>query len=931
MRVGGGPGPRYLGTLLSPEPSSFLPSFGRHAEHHTTTASQPSLSPYWAQPRTSLSSRDLGTTVSSEASASLDNCVLLMETDPCDRAYCTFENQITHPPINHKAVSAWLSSLCEAPEAEVVESGKFLPALKVEKPMRRRSNWTYTMENNRKSACPRGDWPYMGEVNVGCHTQTSHAGDRVAKKRKFSESPQSPSRFKNPSSLESWELNENDDIGPPNHSHGRNILGPRLPTPPGTTSKCKGKGPFNIPDSRVAQPLAFKNLTITKPLLPQEKPSEELTPLPQAARTHRRWMTTQDVVRSGGNGIAKTTLNKLDTFRYKGISQNSSTDTADTQLLQHPRQLHYTVSEVAHHVSDGTRVTKSDSSLGQGLRDTKIRDLHFSEVDSTHNRASQSSTGGAGDTHQPRKEDIRLISGSHALRQYLFETKFEVQQEFESDFLTRQTHYDRPTYGSSQELHSILGGDDLLEVELQSARSEVQILPVPWGKSPGGGSSKGVDQVLRQNSSDIGVIDTKPSQSSEDHGTDEFNEGLDDADLSVFILRSTSPDMNCAGSPTHRERDRSRPNLSSPSCKGRWLTSRSTVQINRISKLRVEPPLNTKAGTISFPQTSGLNLTRYATESEEEEEMLQFSDPSAEVIQTSLPPVSAQQNFGHGFGYLETGRSSLCISSPRGSLAIKVLPLKESDDHTTNNSDPYLLAVDDCTLLYGRGSARGDGNSIPTLRSRGVEPVRSSMDPPLPPYNMSDHAVAATKATRDTASVAHNNLYENEPLGPFVRRDFPLLARDRCPIIGVSTQCFLRVCFRVGEMFRESARCNARNQDAVIELFARVAVSSRETHTTKQHFQFADLWSDKPPFPTGVLMNYKTTSLVESESRVFVGGKEGKMARCLGRFRRDKKSATGWVLNVINIRETEWEEIRWTKRIVGAGRLESESVLSSNS
>jgi hypothetical protein len=125
-------------------------------------------------------------------------------------------------------------------------------------------------------------------------------------------------------------------------------------------------------------------------------------------------------------------------------------------------------------------------------------------------------------------------------------------------------------------------------------------------------------------------------------------------------------------------------------------------------------------------------------------------------------------------------------------------------------------------------------------------------------------------------------------------------------------------------MFKEGARSNALCQDAVIELFARVTFSSREPGTTKQHFQFADLWHDRPPFPNGLLTNYETSDLAESESKIFVGVEEAMMARCLGRLKRDSKSEAGWLIHIVTIRVTDWEEIRWTKRIVSADLVKSE-------
>jgi len=57
-----------------------------------------------------------------------------------------------------------------------------------------------------------------------------------------------------------------------------------------------------------------------------------------------------------------------------------------------------------------------------------------------------------------------------------------------------------------------------------------------------------------------------------------------------------------------------------------------------------------------------------------------------------------------------------------------------------------------------------------------------------------------------------------------------------------------------------------------------------------------------------------------------LGADEGTLARCLGRLKRDSKSETGWMLHIANIRMTDWEEIRWTRRIVSAGLVKSERV-----
>jgi hypothetical protein len=123
-------------------------------------------------------------------------------------------------------------------------------------------------------------------------------------------------------------------------------------------------------------------------------------------------------------------------------------------------------------------------------------------------------------------------------------------------------------------------------------------------------------------------------------------------------------------------------------------------------------------------------------------------------------------------------------------------------------------------------------------------------------------------------------------------------------------------------MFQGGAKCHALGLNAFIELFARVNYSHREPGTTKQHFQFLDLWVDRPPTPNGILASFKTTGLAESESRVFIECHEKKLARVLGRLQKDpKKRDSPWLLDIINIRGTDWEEIRWTRRIVSGDDL----------
>lgn len=184
------------------------------------------------------------------------------------------------------------------------------------------------------------------------------------------------------------------------------------------------------------------------------------------------------------------------------------------------------------------------------------------------------------------------------------------------------------------------------------------------------------------------------------------------------------------------------------------------------------------------------------------------------------------------------------------------------------------------------------------------------------------------ESSQNNTHIPLNDKHEYLPLAAFARPKFPPLVNDRCPVNGLSSQTILRVCFRIGEMLKEGGRCNALGQDAIVELFARVNFSSRESGTTKQHFQFVDLFHDRPPFAKGILANFKTTGLADSESKVFIESSETLMARCLGRVKKDIRNGN-WLIHIINIRVTDWEEIRWTKRIVCGEFEEKEKTMMS--
>ena len=155
-----------------------------------------------------------------------------------------------------------------------------------------------------------------------------------------------------------------------------------------------------------------------------------------------------------------------------------------------------------------------------------------------------------------------------------------------------------------------------------------------------------------------------------------------------------------------------------------------------------------------------------------------------------------------------------------------------------------------------------------------------------------------------------------EPL-PFARPPFPKPIRDRSPILGLTNRAVIRTCFRIGEALNAAAVASRTNTDAVIELYARVIHSERETDKGfKQFLQFGDLFTEKPPYLSATYSLWKGVGLWDMDSKVFLGEEgRGKMARALGRIKK-REQGGGCEMVVLSIWEVDWEDVGIAKGIV---------------
>jgi len=151
---------------------------------------------------------------------------------------------------------------------------------------------------------------------------------------------------------------------------------------------------------------------------------------------------------------------------------------------------------------------------------------------------------------------------------------------------------------------------------------------------------------------------------------------------------------------------------------------------------------------------------------------------------------------------------------------------------------------------------------------------------------------------------------------PFARPSFPTKILDRSPILGLSSSPLLRTCFRIGEALNAATVASHTNLDPLIELYARVTYSQRVG--VEQFFQFADLFrSERAPFLNGSYVGWKSVDLWDCDSKYFLGESgKGKIARCVGKLKRDEKKRGSWKMVVFSIWEASWDDVGYVKGIV---------------
>lgn len=698
-------------------------------------------------------------------------------------------------------------------------------------------------------------------------------------------------------------------------------------TPSETHKRSKKRVSCGMVSKRKKSSELFESLTITKPSLPSftSKHSREQS---QSINRLQGFTTTEEQLKLNSNGIASTTLQKLAAFKHVPRDENPSANqpivaskTAgshvaldqyhDGHVFEEPNQ---PLTDYGH-MSSGSFFEEA-LWIPKQLPESSDSEVTCPNVSGFHSHPTTAITPAM--QHIPDHVECSSKPPEYISTATRVGALENVSDEVVVDGIDRQQFQQGPPTVNNNEFNQLSG----MSPDLQKHKPQVYAhLPSTSSEQEQAHAETPQDSTIlppmttferhqadiQAEQLNIGDSESVPTNEPQDYfDSDDFDDDIDDDDLLALV---TDPAVPETSTESHIAKGTAMESLPP------FVPYKAGLACTNMT--RSNPTTNPLQG-VTHPASSPVLVDEeddYPMDADLEEEMFRLAETSQVrgVVETFEPPPSLTLPRDGDDTDREVYDNTLQFSSPtsRGSGSGK-LPRVQSTDLSSPSKPP--ATNEDADWRYIKSTTM---ESIKTPIPQHTEILAPSLKEKASEKSPSSIATVQTNLSKIWLDDSHEYL----PLTPFARPKFPPLVQDRCPVNGLSSQTILRVCFRIGEMLREGGRCNALGQDAIVELFARVNFSSREPGTTKQHFQFADLFHDRPPFAKGILANFKTTGLAESESKVFIESSETLMTRCLGRLKKDVKNGS-WLLHIINVRVTDWEEIRWTKRIVCGEREE---------
>ncbi|KAK8084964.1 hypothetical protein PG997_006235 [Apiospora hydei] len=304
---------------------------------------------------------------------------------------------------------------------------------------------------------------------------------------------------------------------------------------------------------------------------------------------------------------------------------------------------------------------------------------------------------------------------------------------------------------------------------------------------------------------------------------------------------------------------------------------------------------NDSASDRHWPSLSDSN-DEYPIDSENENDMLQLLDSTEACIETHIPPSSVLNRWGRDSRSADVYDQNLQHSPPQPPAS---LGDETEQDHKDIGEDNFLDEEVDWDAVYAISATIPKDTSLARYQEE-EEPI-AEVEVPIGEQQM-------------PCDGSEDRL---EPLEPFVRSRFPGKVHDRSVLQVLSSEVVLRTCFRTGELIEQAAHCYNHHQEVVFELYAKVNYSNREGLGRKQYFLLEDLFEDLEPHLFGTLSQWKPGTLKDRQSQAFTEITSHRLCRCMCKAKRDSKVEIGWVLDILDMRESDWDQIQHAKMIVG--------------
>ncbi|KAK8045255.1 hypothetical protein PG993_005279 [Apiospora rasikravindrae] len=292
-----------------------------------------------------------------------------------------------------------------------------------------------------------------------------------------------------------------------------------------------------------------------------------------------------------------------------------------------------------------------------------------------------------------------------------------------------------------------------------------------------------------------------------------------------------------------------------------------------------------------WPSLSDSN-DEYPVDSENENDMLQLLDSAEACIETHIPPSSVLYRWDRDSRSADVYDPNLQHSPPQPPA---ILDDETEQSHKAIEDDNLLDEDVDWDAVYAISATIPKNTSLAGSQER--EEPSAEVEVP----------------TREQQTHCDKSEDRIGPLAPFMRSRFPGKVHDRSVLQMLSSEVMLRTCFRTEELIEQAAHCYNHHQEVVFELYAKVESSNREDVGRQQYFLLVDLFEDLEPRLFGTLSKWKPGSLKDRHSQEFVEITSHKLCRCMCKAKRGSKTEIGWVLDILDIRESDWDEIQRAK------------------